>query len=120
MTTREPAVRSWDPLRRRRDFERLYREGQRFRSPLLTLVVRGESQPGKWRAATVCSKKVGGAVVRNLLKRRLRGVLDEGVWHQGKSGDLALICRPEAAAATYRELARQARRLLAQAGLREA
>lgn len=113
-------MRSWHPLRKRRDFERLYREGQRFRSPLLTLVVRAEAQPGQWRAATVCSKQVGGAVVRNLLKRRLRGVLDAGVWAQDRSGDLALICRPEAATATYQELARQARRLLARAGLGEA
>lgn len=120
LTTRGPAVRSWHPLRRRRDFERLYRDGQHFRSPLLTLVVRVEPQPGEWRAATICSKKVGGAVVRNLLKRRLRAVLDEGVWDQGQSGDLALICRPEAATVTYQELARQARRLLARAGLREA
>jgi ribonuclease P protein component len=113
-------VRSWHPLRRRRDFERLYREGARFRSPLLALVVRAEPQAGPWRAATVCSKKVGGAVVRNLLKRRLRGLLDGVRWSQVTSGDLALICKPEAAAASYAELERQVRRLLARAGLGEA
>jgi ribonuclease P protein component len=113
-------MRSWHPLGKRRDFERLYREGTRFRSPLLTLVVRAEAQPGAWRAATVCSKKAGGAVVRNLLKRRLRNLLDEVTWPEQRSGDLALICKPEVAAAPFAEMARHVRRLLARAGLEEA
>lgn len=113
-------MRTWHPLRKRPDFERLYREGARFRSPLLTLVTRTEAQPGAWRAATVCSKKVGGAVTRNLLKRRLRNLLDQVTWREGVSGDLALICRPEAGAASFAELAQQVRRLVARAELEEA
>ncbi len=113
-------MRSWYPLRKRRDFERLYREGVRFRSPLLTLVTRTEPQPGDWRAAAICSKKVGGAVVRNLLKRRLRNLLDQVAWREGLSGDLALICKPEAARASFLEMQRHVQRLVARAGLEEA
>ena len=113
-------MRTWHPLRKRRDFERLYREGARFRSPLFTLVTRTEPQPGDWRAATVCSKKVGGAVTRNLLKRRLRNLLDQVAWREGRSGDLALICKPGAAEASFAEMARLVARLVARAGLEEA
>ena len=112
-------MRSWHPLRKRKDFERLYREGTRFRSPLLTLVLRAEPQAGDWRAATVCSKKVGGAVMRNLLKRRLRNLLDGVTWREGTSGDLALICKPDLAEASFAEMARHVRRLVARAGLEE-
>ena len=118
-------MRCWHPLRKRRDFERLYREGVRFRSPLLTLVVaraetaRGaEAQPGAWRAATVCSKKVDRrAVRRNLLKRRLRNLLDTVNWRPGQSGDLAFICKPELAEAPFAEMQRHVERLVARAGL---
>ena len=104
-------MRSWHPLRKRNDFQRLYREGTRFRSPLLTLVLRAEPQAGDWRAATVCSKKVGGAVMRNLL--------DGVTWREGTSGDLALICKPDLAEASFAEMARHVRRLVARAGLEE-
>jgi ribonuclease P protein component len=65
----------------------------------------------------VCSKKVGGAVTRNLLKRRLRNLLDTVAWRPERSGDLAFICKPELAAASFAEMQRQVERLVARAGL---
>ena len=69
---------------------------------------------GPWRAGFVTSRRLGGAVVRNRVRRHLREIvrrhqheLREGFW-------LVLIARHEAVTATYRilehELLRLARR----------
>lgn len=67
------------------------------------------------------SKKVGKAVTRNRVRRRLRealrALLAEGVGpqaqHRGKpSFDLVVIARPEAAEADYHQLAAALRRAL--------
>lgn len=67
-------------LRRREDFATAVRRGRRAGRPLLVVHLRsgatdphapGESAPPT-RAGFVVSKAVGGAVTRNLVKRRLR------------------------------------------------
>jgi len=57
-----------------------------------------------WRAGFVTSGRLGGAVVRNRVRRRLREIvrrhqdqLRQGFW-------IVIIARHEAAAASYREL----------------
>lgn len=55
----------------------------------------------------VVSKKVGKAVVRNRVRRRLREALRLLVRARAlrvDAADLVIIARPEAAAASYREL----------------
>ncbi|MEU0811705.1 ribonuclease P protein component [Streptomyces sp. NPDC005970] len=74
-------------LRRREDFAAAVRRGHRAGRPLLVVHYRsglasgetdphapGESAPPA-RAGFVVSKAVGGAVVRNLVKRRLRHLM---------------------------------------------
>ncbi|MDT0545493.1 MULTISPECIES: ribonuclease P protein component [Streptomyces] len=74
-------------LRRREDFAAAVRRGRRAGRPLLVVHYRsglasgetdphapGESAPPA-RAGFVVSKAVGGAVVRNLVKRRLRHLM---------------------------------------------
>ncbi len=58
----------------------------------------------KWQIGFITSKRVGGAVVRNRIRRRLREIvrtqqarMREGFW-------LVVIARPPAARATFREL----------------
>lgn len=67
------------------------------------------------------SKKVGKAVVRNRVRRRLREalriLLDGGVsldaQHRGEASfDLVIIARPEAADASYSQLSAALRRAL--------
>jgi ribonuclease P protein component len=59
---------------------------------------------GLWRAGLVTSSRLGGAVVRNRVRRRMREIvrqhqhkLRQGVW-------FVIIARHEAATATYGEL----------------
>ena len=92
-------------LERRRDFQRLFAQGHRFRHRLLTTVVAQRSDSLPTRVAFIVSRKVGKAVVRNKVRRRLREA-----WRQRLAGidqavDIAFLSSPAAAAATYAELA---------------
>ncbi|UCH25158.1 MAG: ribonuclease P protein component [Trueperaceae bacterium] len=75
---------------------------------------------GQVRVGIVVSKRVGKAVVRNLVRRRLREalrslLLDEevSVRHRGAASfDLVVIARPEAAGASFWQLKDALRRAL--------
>ncbi len=81
-------------LRRSNDFSRIERQGVRVHGALVTLVARAAGRAG--RVGFTVSKKVGNAVVRNFVKRRLRDIArrHKNAW-QGR--DLIVIARPEAA-----------------------
>jgi ribonuclease P protein component len=104
-------------LQRARDFQRLFREGRRYRGRLLTLVVRPGAPEEPLRAAPICSKKVGGAVVRNRIKRRFREILRLAPWQSGTVADLAVIAHPPAAEANFAALEAELSVALRRAGL---
>jgi ribonuclease P protein component len=84
-------------------FQRLYRRGKSAAAPCLALYVRGNGQPGNRLGLTV-STKVGGAVVRNRVRRRLREIYraHEGELKQGL--DLVVVARVRAGHSRYRRL----------------
>ena len=92
-------------LRAEADFARIRSQGRSQGSRLVTLLTRPNGLEHN-RYGVIVSKRVGKAVTRNLVKRRLREVLREldraGCIAQGF--DLALIVRPVAATATFAEL----------------
>lgn len=68
----------------------------------------------------VVSKKVGKAVVRNRVRRRLREALRLTVQGRGLSleaADVVIIARPEAALADYHELEHNLTHALKKSGL---
>ena len=82
------------------EFARVRTEGRAQRGAFLILGVLEHRGDTRFRAGFVTSKRVGGAVVRNRIRRRLREVVRKhqhavrsGVW-------IVLIARPAAAAAS--------------------
>jgi ribonuclease P protein component len=85
-------------------FARVRTEGQNVRGRLLILGFLRTERTERFQAGFVTSKRIGGAVVRNRVRRRLRdvvrtqqGSLREGFW-------FVVIARPAAARASYRAL----------------
>jgi ribonuclease P protein component len=93
-------------LRTRRDYARTQRQGARATTEALVLLAR-PARPGTGRLGLTVSKKVGGAVVRNLVKRRLRDIFRHHKdWFASR--DVIVIVQPKAAELTYAALADEA------------
>jgi ribonuclease P protein component len=67
------AFRRSQRVRRRREYLRCYRQGRRFFGPLTTVHV-ALSDQGTTRLGITASRKVGDAVARHRLKRRVREI----------------------------------------------
>jgi len=87
-------------LRERRDFKRVYQRGQSVALPTLALYWRknGALNP---RIGFSVSKKLGGAVLRNRLKRRCRAIARELLPACPPACDLIFVLRAAAAKADY-------------------
>ncbi|MCH0538768.1 ribonuclease P protein component [Streptomyces sp. MUM 203J] len=101
-------------LRRREDFATAVRRGRRAGRPTLVVHLRsgttdphapGESAPPT-RAGFVVSKAVGGAVVRNQVKRRLRHLMRERLAALPPGSLVVVRALPGAGDADHAQLAR--------------
>ena len=112
-------------LSRSGDFERVYREGRSHANRFLVLYAFPRSDPDadrdQVRLGVSVSRRVGGAVERNGVKRALR----EAFWSLGDTlppaHDFVLVARPDAAGLLEREgaagLGRALEELVSDAGL---
>jgi ribonuclease P protein component len=91
----EPGAPALDTLKKRRDFLAAARARKApARAFLLQARDRREDPPGAPRIGYTASKKVGGAVVRNRAKRRLRALAREVLAPAARPGwDYVLIAR---------------------------
>ncbi|MCD2465754.1 MULTISPECIES: ribonuclease P protein component [unclassified Streptomyces] len=101
-------------LRRREDFATAVRRGRRAGRPLLVVHLRsgatnphapGESAPPA-RAGFVVSKAVGGAVVRNQVKRRLRHLVRDRLTELPPGSLVVVRALPGAGDAEHAQLSR--------------
>jgi ribonuclease P protein component len=110
-------------LSRSGDFERVYREGRSHGNRFLVLYAfpRGAEADGEMRLGISVSRRVGGAVERNVVKRALR----EAFWSLDRelpaSHDFVVVARPDVAGLIERDgtagVAEALRTLAAEAGL---
>src|SRR5689334_17246724 len=90
-------------LKRPEDFQTVRRRGSRWRDALITLNTLPNDLPHN-RFGIVVSKKVGSAVIRNRVKRRVRAALHH--WHPllPNGYDCVIVVQPSAAEASYETL----------------
>jgi len=90
-------------LKTSQDFQRVRREGRTWSHPLVVLITcpNGETQS---RVGVAAGKTLGGAVVRNRAKRRLRAYMQKVEAQTAPGWDLVLIARPPLVKAQWPEL----------------
>ncbi len=103
-------------LTQARDFQRVKNNNQTVYHRLLILVY-AQNELDISRTAVVTSKKVGNAVTRNRVRRRIWAGLDEQ-WITVKPGwDLIFYSRSSIADADYLEILNAVKHLLSKAGV---
>lgn len=83
------------------------RHGKRARGPVIHLSARANNLPYS-RVGYAVSRRVGSAVTRNRVKRRLRAIVRELPITPGY--DIVAVPQPPSANVSYQELARETRR----------
>ncbi|HEV8044766.1 MAG TPA: ribonuclease P protein component [Rubrobacter sp.] len=97
------------------EFERVYRQGTACRGKLFS-VHAFPNEIGTPRLGLSVSRKVGNAVTRNTVRRRLREVFHSSITAIPGSLDLVVSARPAAAGATFEELSEEFARALRKLG----
>ena len=110
MNASAPAMRKEQRLRSRKDFAAVYRQGRAQSNHLLVVRVSANDRAVS-RFGFVVGKVVGGAVVRNRIKRRLRAIVDSLDVQPG--WDVVIGARKAAADAEFSALQRSLTALLA-------
>jgi len=106
-------------IRLQRDFRRIFAEGHRLGSEHLTAIVAAPGEPGITRMSFVVSSKLGGAVTRNRIKRRLRAAAWQLIEGCSVDSDIVVIARPGAEQVGYWCLYDQLAELMTRAGVLE-
>lgn len=108
-------------ITRRADFQRVRTKGKSLKGRFLVLgYLRDENLAGSWRLGLITTKRIGNAVVRNRVRRRLRGIVqrigerfETGTW-------IVLIARHSAADASSEQLEKEWKWLMHRADLMQA
>jgi ribonuclease P protein component len=108
-------MRRHQRLRHRDDFRAVYRRGKTYADGPLLLRVRFDTDLDGPRFGFAVSKSLGGAVVRNRLKRQLRHAAR--ISQATGRADLVVTARKSARGASYHELETVLHTLLGRAGL---
>lgn len=105
-------------LRRREEFQRIYAAGKAYPDSCVVLhVLPLTDRPDERQVGFSVSKKVGNAVVRNQVKRRLREIVRPLLPRLKPGSQLVIAARSRSAGAPYAEIAASVFRALTRAGL---
>jgi ribonuclease P protein component len=97
------------------EFERVYKQGAAYRGRLFSMHA-FPNELGTLRLGLSVSRKVGNAVTRNTLRRRMREIFALESAEAGDHLDLVISARPAARDATFDELREEFGRALRKLG----
>jgi ribonuclease P protein component len=106
-------LRPVDRLRQRRDF---LAAAKADKAGVASFLLQGRNRRGEdtVRLGLTVTKKIGNAVVRNRIRRRLRAAAGEILPAHGRAGyDYVLVARPHALHAPFSDLTRDLERAIA-------
>ena len=103
-------------LKRNKEFRRVYRQGKSAGSRILVLIHLSTRAP-EVKIGLAVSRKIGSAVVRNRVKRRLREAVTPLLPEITPGCRLIFIARAPITDAGFNEIGSTVRRLLSKAGL---
>lgn len=98
-------------LRAPRDFAAL-QAGGRSRSHSLVSIRTRPNEVGRDRFGISTGRRVGGAVVRNRVRRRVKEIIRHSTRPPTSGWDILVVCRPASASAGYSDLREAVERLL--------
>ena len=110
-------MKKTETIKENRTFRQIYRRGRSAVTPFLVLYCR-PNRLGRNRLGITVSTKLGGAVVRNRARRRLREVYRLAQPNLKQGYDLVLVARARSVNGPYVRLAAAFDRACAQLGLR--
>ena len=105
------SLKDKNKVKKRRDFTKVYRQGKSL-SAANTVVCWRKTKSDCFRVGFTVSKKVGNAVVRNKVRRRLKEIVRLHPERFSAGADYIIVARPAAAFCEYRELDMELERLL--------
>jgi ribonuclease P protein component len=118
----KPRSSSRGRLSRSAEFERVYRQGRSTANRHLVLYAFPNAAAARPRLGLSVSRKVGGAVERNRVKRLLREAFAGAVTELSPGQDIVVVARPQARELAEREglsgIDASLTELIARAGLR--
>ncbi len=85
------------------DFKRLRQNGKMFTHSLVSVLILPVEGDNK-RFGIIVGKSVGNAVIRNLVKRRIRAIADQFIQKINQGADILIIAKPPAALAEYDDI----------------
>ena len=106
-------MRSYESLRRRGDFARVRSRGKRYSGSFLTCFVAAGRH--RTRVGIAIPAAIGGAVVRNRLRRRIKAILDVRAAGAAPYRDVLFIARPGAGELRFAGLADEVERTFGRA-----
>jgi ribonuclease P protein component len=104
-------------LAKRKDFGKVYKLGQSVANRQFVIYVLKNPKTERMRTGVSVSKKLGGAVLRNRLRRQVKEIMRLNVERIEPGHDIVIIVRRAAVGMAYREMEKSLQHALKRASL---